>query len=55
MTDILAGNTDPKQNPFWGEFAIRTVGRQPPAGDAQDGHQQRRQGPRRGRLHRATG
>jgi penicillin-binding protein 1A len=25
MTNILASNTDPKQNPIWGEFAVRTA------------------------------
>ncbi len=25
MTDMLASNTDPKQNPIWGNFAIRTA------------------------------
>jgi peptidoglycan glycosyltransferase len=31
LTDILAGNTDPKQNPFWGKFAITDGGRRRPA------------------------
>ena len=31
VTDILAGNTDPDVNPFWGEFAIRDGGRRRPA------------------------
>ncbi|OGO56968.1 MAG: hypothetical protein A2V85_04580, partial [Chloroflexi bacterium RBG_16_72_14] len=31
VTDILAGNTDPRQNPYWGEFRIRDDGRRRPA------------------------
>ena len=31
VTDILAGNTDPQQNPYWGEFRIRDDGRRRPA------------------------
>jgi membrane peptidoglycan carboxypeptidase len=31
MTDILAGNTDPKVNPFWGKFAITEGNRRRPA------------------------
>ena len=31
VTDILAGNTDPDQNPFWGQFRIRDDGRRRPA------------------------
>ena len=27
MTDILAGNTNPRKNPFWGKFAIKDGGR----------------------------
>ena len=30
-TDILAGNTNPKKNPFWGQFAIQDGGRRRPA------------------------
>jgi peptidoglycan glycosyltransferase len=30
-TDVLAGNTNPKQNPFWGQFAITDGGRRRPA------------------------
>jgi membrane peptidoglycan carboxypeptidase len=26
MTDILAGNTDPNQNPFWGKFELTAAG-----------------------------
>ena len=54
MTDILAGNTDPQQNPFWGKFAAHRRERHAPAGGAQDRYQQRRQGPHRVRLHRAA-
>ena len=53
VTDILAGNTVRSVNPFWGKFAISGPG-WTPAGDAQDGHEHRRQGPQRLRLHRAT-
>src|SRR4051794_8953396 len=31
MTDILAGNTDPSQNPFWGAFRILDNGKRRPA------------------------
>jgi len=31
MTDILAGNTDPKVNPFWGKFKITEGNRRRPA------------------------
>ncbi len=31
MTDILAGNTDPSQNPYWGKFAVRDGSRRRPA------------------------
>ena len=31
MTDILAGNTDPKVNPFWGQFKITEGNRRRPA------------------------
>ncbi|MHB8893377.1 MAG: transglycosylase domain-containing protein, partial [Candidatus Limnocylindrales bacterium] len=31
MTDILAGNTDPKVNPFWGKFALREGSKRRPA------------------------
>ena len=31
MTDILAGNTDPSQNPFWGAFRIMDNGKRRPA------------------------
>jgi membrane peptidoglycan carboxypeptidase len=31
MTDILAGNTDPKVNPFWGQFKITEGKRRRPA------------------------
>ncbi|MEI7744989.1 MAG: transglycosylase domain-containing protein, partial [Chloroflexota bacterium] len=31
VTDILAGNTDPKQNPYWGKFAITDGGKRRPA------------------------
>ena len=51
VTDILNGNTVRSINPFWGKFSITGPGR-PPAGDAQDRHEQRRQGPQRLRLHR---
>ena len=30
ITDILAGNTDPKINPFWGEWAVYDGGRRRP-------------------------
>ncbi len=31
ITDILAGNTDPSQNPFWGQFRIMDGGKRRPA------------------------
>ena len=31
VTDILAGNTDPQENPFWGEFRIRDGDERRPA------------------------
>lgn len=31
MTDILAGNTEPKTNPFWGEWAVYDKGARRPA------------------------
>ena len=31
VTDILSGNTDPKQNPFWGAFELRDNGKHRPA------------------------
>jgi membrane peptidoglycan carboxypeptidase len=31
VTDILSGNTDPDQNPFWGEFRIRDGNKRRPA------------------------
>jgi membrane peptidoglycan carboxypeptidase len=31
MTDILAGNTDPAQNPFWGKFELTSGGKHRPA------------------------
>ena len=43
------------QNPIWGDFAVAGGRRHAPPGDAQDGHQQRRQRPRRVRLHRTAG
>ena len=52
-TDILAGNTNPRKNPFWGQFAIKDGG-QAPAGDPQDRHQQRGARPQRLRLHRGA-
>ena len=52
VTDILAGNTNPRVNPFWGRVRDHERGRRPPAGDAEDRHEQRRQGPQRLRLHR---
>ena len=54
VTDILAGNTDPRINPVWGKFNVRNERGPAPPGDAQDRHQQRRQGPHRLRLHRAA-
>ena len=53
VTDILAGNTNPSDQPVLGQVRGPGSGR-PPAGDAQDRHQQRRQGPQRLRLHRAA-
>ena len=51
MTDILAGNTDPKREPVLGP--VRDQRRRPaPPRDAQDRHQQRRPRPQRLRLHR---
>ena len=47
ITDILAGNTQPKVNPYWGEFAIYER-RHAPAGRLQDRHDERQ--PRRARL-----
>ncbi len=45
MTDILAGNTEPKTNPFWGEWAVYDKGVRRPAAyktgttnDNRDGH-----------------
>ena len=52
VTDILQGNTNPAVNPFWGQFRGRARRRDAPPGDAQDRHEQRRQGPQRLRLHR---
>ncbi len=54
VTDILAGNTDPAQNPVWGTMHLDQRHRPAPSRGAQDGHQQRRQGPVRLRLHRAA-
>ena len=51
ITDILAGNTDTKVNPFWGKWAIYD-GNDAPAGRLQDGHDQRQPGRRRLRLRR---
>jgi membrane peptidoglycan carboxypeptidase len=31
VTDILSGNTDPRQNPFWGKFRLTEGGRRRPA------------------------
>ena len=31
MTDILAGNTNPKKNPFWGQFAVMDGAKRRPA------------------------
>ena len=31
LTDILAGNTNPKVNPFWGKFAIMDGSKRRPA------------------------
>ena len=31
ITDILAGNTDPSQNPFWGQFRVMDGGKRRPA------------------------
>ncbi len=31
LTDILAGNTDPRVNPYWGKFALRDGSRRRPA------------------------
>ncbi len=47
VTDIMAGNTDKKVNPFWGKWAIYDKG-DAPAGRLQDRHDQRQ--PRRGGL-----
>ena len=47
ITDILAGNTEPKTNPFWGEWAIYDGG-DPPAGRLQDRDDERQ--PRRPRV-----
>ncbi len=53
VTDILAGNTDPDENPYWGKFRIMSGGERRPA-TLKTGHQQRRPGPQRLRLHRRT-
>ena len=47
ITDILAGNTELKTNPFWGEWAVYDGG-DPPAGRLQDRDDERQ--PRRPRL-----
>ena len=54
VTDILAGNTDKRQNPIWSEklALVQRQGRQPPARGGQDGHRQRRPRPRDVRLPR---
>ena len=52
VTDILAGNTNPDGQPVLGRVRDREQGRRPPPGDAQDRHEQRREGPQRVRLHR---
>ena len=31
VTDILAGNTDPNQNPYWGKWEVKTNGKHRPA------------------------
>ena len=41
-------------NPFWGDSQSDDAGRRRRPGDAQDRHEQRRQGPQRLRLHRAA-
>ena len=40
ITDILAGNTDTKVNPYWGKWAIYD-GKNAPARRLQDGHDER--------------
>ena len=47
ITDILAGNTNPKVNPFWAEWAVYD-GKRPPARRVQDRHDERQ--PRHARL-----
>ena len=57
VTDILAGNTDPRQNPIWAaalEIAQRPE-RRASARGGQDRHGQRRPRPRHLRLPRAAG
>ena len=54
VTDILAGNTDKRQNPIWSAKLARLQrqGRQPASGGGQDGHRERRPRPRDVRLPR---
>ena len=51
VTDILAGNTDPSENPFWGKFRIMDGGKRRPA-TLKTGTNNDAQGPQRLRLHR---
>ncbi len=51
MTDILAGNTDPKVNPFWGKFKITEGKRRRPA-TLKTGTNNDARRPQRVRLHR---
>ena len=51
VTDILQGNTDPRQNPIWAEkLRLRNGPDGEPAGRGQDGDDQRRPGPRHLRV-----
>ena len=56
VTDILAGNTDKKQNPIWAEKLALYNGKggEPPPGRGQDRHVERRTRPRDLRLPRAA-
>ena len=54
MTDILAGNTDPAQNPFWSKRAIYDGTTRRPA-TLKTGHHERHQGPHRDGVRGTTG
>ena len=52
MTDILRREHQPPDQPVLGQVRDHGARWRPPAGDAQDRYEQRRQGPQRVRLHR---